>query len=453
MDSLPVIVLQYIFDQLNEVDSCCLILTCKRYYDKLRVLLARTPIKCYCDDDHHFDPNFNNLTIFHRCNPKYGVYLLRYHMADLPIVLETKGNDNVNVTEASFDQTTTDISIRNTIITLPSHVRSIVNLPVLPVGDKSVHLSLPESITSIVMCDRFNQCLKPGSIPPTVTSFTLGLNYNQSIELGVLPSSMTKLKFVSGSEYNKPFITGALPSSLRSLKLGRAFNQGIMAGVLPESLIKLVFGIDFNEILIPGVLPRKLQSLNLGYYYNHPWSKDVLPHSLTSLVLSEEYTHKLFPTILPPSLTHLSFGPYFDHPLINSDMLPSSLTHLSFRTNYNNLVTQDTTTMFQSVSLELAHPPMIKYVSVRHYHSFPQNSEFGGHLHTLILDSLVHYYDWDCTIHKYLKTDIPNMVYHNSPIKIRQLDTSYFLLINRRSRVLIVTRDQLLIKGAKILYY
>ncbi|GAM27990.1 hypothetical protein SAMD00019534_111660, partial [Acytostelium subglobosum LB1] len=492
MDTLPVIVLQQVVDQLHIMDACSFILSTKRLYQH-RVSIARPSDPCTCGCV--ITPtDLNKISVFHRCNQQ-NIWLKQKDEGQ-PYLLETRGEESRAMFEQPFDQPLSSVTFPSNVVGVHFNVSldKQFRIPIEP-GD------IPDTVTSMTL-GRFIQPLKPGAIPNSVTSLNLALSYTHDLQPGIIPASVKELHYYNsqhpkpgalppsitkldfgGCKYQLPpgalppaltslnlynyigtLALDVLPTSLTHLELGYSFNQVIELGVLPPRLASLIFGesfdrplqpfvlpesltllkfVRFDNPLPPGTLPSSLLSLDMGIYYNIPLEIGSLPASLKSLVLSRSYNQELMPRVLPDSLTHLSFGVGYKKRLTRG-LLPASLTSLGY-------VNPNLLEFSSHVTFEQCH---IRHITLdvdskMHQPRMPLNSQFDNRVQTL---ELLHCgnHSINNLIRLFKETDITDMIIHghgdnqvdgdrgeDAKISVRPLDHKLILICTNNSKLYI----------------
>lgn len=120
-------------------------------------------------------------------------------------------------------------------LTFPDELKSLtfVNFSPKQIRDK---VTLPGSLRSFTLGDRFNQSLDPVTLPSSLESLILGRDFNQSLQGLTLPKSLQSLTF--GENFDQSLDKVTWPSGLQTLKFNDKFLQSFerMNCALPNSL-------------------------------------------------------------------------------------------------------------------------------------------------------------------------------------------------------------------------
>ncbi|GAM21233.1 hypothetical protein SAMD00019534_044080 [Acytostelium subglobosum LB1] len=209
MQSLPVVVLRLIYEELDELDVVCLSITCTQLHKTLITWPCFTLI--------------NTQLTWTRRNKNIA------NITNTPVIKSTLSNSN------------------NNIDTLSQSSNEIDNLP--------------NSLLKLHLGPHFNRTIPPGSLPPSLTDLTLGTVFNQVVMPGTLPTSLRSLSF--GFLFNQPIWPGSLPPFLTSLSFGYTFNQPLRS--LPTTLVELKVGPNYHQLTSDVVLPASITTLSFPF--------------------------------------------------------------------------------------------------------------------------------------------------------------------------------------------
>ncbi|KAK5580822.1 hypothetical protein RB653_000846 [Dictyostelium firmibasis] len=221
-----------------------------------------------------------------------------------------------------------------TSLTFGYSFNSVINENILPKGLLKLKLkgfnkliirnSLPTSLLDLELGRNYNRAISAyGTLPSSLTSLTLGQRFVHVIYTGTLPPTLKKL-IIQSINYNQRFEKRSLPDALEHLEFHKNgfFNQPIGDKYLPPNLKTLILPRQWSNNLEP-ILPQQIPIgvTNLQFHSNECslfLRNDSIPLSVLNLrvngILSNHISYSkgcekiLKGSFIPPSVTQLETG-------------------------------------------------------------------------------------------------------------------------------------------------
>ncbi|EGG13986.1 hypothetical protein DFA_11747 [Cavenderia fasciculata] len=384
-------------DILDDIDRICLVMTCKKLWEKKGMLVFQK-IHCQRGDTIPlcYLHSFSNLQTQSKQSNTIFTITQPNNFTDLVDQLATINNNNQN-NNNNDNQNNIDNNIN---IKLIANIKSIVNYPdnyKLPSTIKQVDYLqviyypslldiLPLELTSLTisfdfgfeidnlftklvhletlrLVGRFNREIKPGHLPNSIRTLQLGDAFNKPLVQDSLPSNIEHLSI--GASYQVKGLMEILPSTIKSLTYGVYNYMEITPNSLPNGIESLsmsaTIGLDnrWEDFNFPPTirhlfidcyhhdnrpnlktLPRGIIDLELGPLIDVEIPEGALPPNLLRLKLGACFRQTLQPRSLPSQLTHLVIGDLFDCP-INPGVLPDTIISLTLPASYKMKISID----------------------------------------------------------------------------------------------------------------
>lgn len=192
--------------------------------------------------------------------------------------------------------------------------------------NKPLNNYIPNTVTKIKFGKDFNQSIN-GCLSNNIKFLEFGQNFNQSIEN--LPSSVKSLKFFGN--YDRK-IHGEIPKGVKKLYFYKSFTEFVSDNVthlfvndidenkmkyIPKTVTHLKFGSCFNQS-IKGYIPQNITHLKFGYSYSQKLGESsyyivtVNPSNFDFDDCTKPYPNNVVliagKSFLPSSLTHLTLS-------------------------------------------------------------------------------------------------------------------------------------------------